>query len=103
MPDILIHTPGDMAGNHAIIEVKSVEARRGGIRKDLETMARFRRVAGYERAIYLIFGGRDLETVYRTVEEFRPLPEIELWVHPQPGEPADKIATLGVQSQRFAP
>lgn len=36
-PDLLIHTPGDSAGNYAIIEVKHSLSDKG-IRKDLQTL-----------------------------------------------------------------
>ena len=35
-PDLLVHQPGYMEGNHAIIEVKSPAADADGIRKDLK-------------------------------------------------------------------
>ncbi|MGA7806063.1 hypothetical protein [Bradyrhizobium sp.] len=46
-PDLLVHGPGDMGMNHAIVEVKSVEARFQGIRKDLKTLSLFRSTVGY--------------------------------------------------------
>jgi hypothetical protein len=55
-PDLLIHTPGDMGGNLAIIEVKPVNALRNNIEKDLRTLTAFRRDGGYFQAIYLIYG-----------------------------------------------
>lgn len=55
-PDLLVHQPGYMIGNHAIIEVKSPEAKADGIRKDLCNLSLFRGRVGYERAIYLILG-----------------------------------------------
>ena len=38
-PDFLIHKPGYMEGNHAIIEVKSEKVRRDGIEKDVKISA----------------------------------------------------------------
>lgn len=55
-PDFLVHRPGDMRGNHLIMEVKSADGRPAGIRKDLETLQKFRHVAGYARGILLIYG-----------------------------------------------
>ena len=49
-PDLLVHRPGDMAGNHAIIEVKADSSNPNKIRKDLETLATMRPRAGYQRA-----------------------------------------------------
>ena len=53
-PDLLVHKPGDMAGNHAIIEVKPAHAGNARIQKDLNTLSLFVREVGYERAIYLV-------------------------------------------------
>jgi len=41
-PDFLVHMPGHMSSNHAIIEVKRANASPKAIRKDLNTLARFR-------------------------------------------------------------
>lgn len=41
-PDLLVHQPGYMTGNFAVIEVKCESASRGGIIKDLETLSFFR-------------------------------------------------------------
>jgi hypothetical protein len=48
-PDLLIHTPGAMNGNHAIIEVKHSTVA-SGVRKDLKTLDLFVQRVGYERA-----------------------------------------------------
>lgn len=86
IPDLLIHTPGIMAGNHAVIEVKSHLATRRGIEKDVETLLQFREKVGYERAIYLIYGP-DLPL------QQEDLPGgIELWWHRTAGDPMDRIA-----------
>jgi hypothetical protein len=34
-PDLLVHQPGQMSGNHAIVEVKTSRGQNAGIRKDL--------------------------------------------------------------------
>lgn len=90
-PDLLVHTPGYMSGNHAIIEVKSSNARKAGIIKDLKTLTIFRTKVGYERAIYLLFG-RDADTTAELVQNvgksIKGLPEIELWLHCEPGKGA---------------
>jgi len=80
-PDLLVHHPGDMSGNHAIIEVKTPDAQVAGIRKDLETLALFRTYVGYERAIYLLYGyetEKVAERVLHTAGEMKGLPPIEL-------------------------
>ena len=94
-PDLLIHQPGCMAGNNTIIEVKSSNAQRDGIEKDLRTLALFRTKVKYDRAIYLLFGRQALaaaERVRSVSTELGSLPSIELWVHTAPGAPAEKVA-----------
>lgn len=90
-PDLLVHHPGHMRGNHAIIEVKSCNARNDGILKDLNTLALFRTKVGYQRAIYLLFGfdiQSASERVRRMADTIEDLPEIELWLHSSPQLPA---------------
>jgi len=96
-PDLLVHKPGYMTGNHAIIEVKSSKTSADGIRKDLETLTLFRGKVGYERAIYLIYGFEAAivgERVMQIAGEFHELKEIELWLHQNPTEPATYKTTL---------
>lgn len=90
-PDLLVHKPGRMDGNHAVIEVKSSKAPNAGITKDLDTLALFRNKVGYQRAIYLIFGSEALRTAERLrsiARKIDRLPEIELWIHCTPGKAA---------------
>ncbi|MFN1621109.1 hypothetical protein [Vibrio rotiferianus] len=99
-PDFLVHTPGDMNGNHAIIEVKHKQASRKGIKKDLESLSLFRLEVGYERAIYLVYG-YDLDIEYwiqkvgTIANSYEKLAMIELWVHMGAGSPAIHVATVG--------
>lgn len=96
-PDLLVHRPGYMRGNHAVIEVKSSEASPQGIKKDLENLALFRETVGYQRAIYLIYGyeaSDAFERALRIAKEFERLPEIELWLHLAPSEAAVHNITL---------
>lgn len=91
-PDFLVHNPGRMEGNHAIIEVKSAQADREGIRKDLRTLSVFVRRVGYQRAIYLIYGEAGIDRVINKVltavdDVSDPVP-IDLWVHPEAGTSA---------------
>ena len=105
-PDLLVHKPGCMAGNHAIIEVKSSEASIDGIRKDLETLSLFRGKVGYERAIYLIYGYHAAavgERVKRIAGEFQELELIELWLHELPDEQAAHNNTLQRLPQPCSP
>lgn len=98
-PDLLVHQPGYMTGNHAIIEVKTSHAPANGIRKDLETLSLFINKVGYQRAIYLFYGDNADSTLVKTVQRLADaMPElapIELWLHHQVGQPARHSATLG--------
>src|SRR5687767_3652017 len=49
-PDLLVHRPGDMGGNLAIIEVKPILAKKQGMRKDLRTLTAFLRHGQYHHA-----------------------------------------------------
>jgi hypothetical protein len=95
IPDLLVHTPGSMEGNHAIIEVKRANTDPAGIRKDLTTLTRFMRDdIHYERGIYLIFGGIDPERVARAARGGAFDRRIELWLHDRVGGPAVRVLTL---------
>ncbi|WP_261859293.1 hypothetical protein [Photobacterium sanguinicancri] len=83
-PDFLVHQPGNMRGNHAIIEVKTQKAQRGGVKKDLQSLSDFKNIVGYERAIYLIYGyGFEPEGMTKWISEISKevnnLASIELW------------------------
>lgn len=98
-PDLLVHTPGYMSGNHAIIEVKPDRATPAGVRKDIETLSIFLHKVGYRRAIYLIYGNA-VDRLIRYIDRAATLaPEkfgpIELWAHREPGSPAEIVKTLG--------
>lgn len=85
IPDLLVHSPGDMSMNLAVIEVKSEQARPAGIQKDLKTLSQFRDEIGYKRAIYLFFG----PTLPCTKDQ---IPDgIELWLHSEVGRPAARL------------
>jgi hypothetical protein len=98
-PDFLVHRPGQMRGNHAIIEVKPCVAARDGIGKDLKTLSNFVNHVGYRRAIYLIYGGLDID---RTLDKIREatvgidsLAPVELWLHREVGTAAACHSVLG--------
>jgi hypothetical protein len=97
-PDFLVHTPGDMGGNHAVIEVKSADAAQRNCVKDLRTLALFRSKVGYARALYLIYGEDINDTlVTRIASTYLDMGEripIELWVHQAPGTGAVWQGTL---------
>lgn len=56
-PDLVVHQPGDMGGNLVVMEVKPVIAMTADIQKDLRNLTRFVSLAGYHRAIYLVYSG----------------------------------------------
>lgn len=100
-PDLLVHQPGYMKCNHAIVEVKSPEADARGIRKDLETLSLFKSKVSYQRAIYLIYGyeaAAVAKRVLRIAGEVQDLEAIELWLHQNP----DEVATHNITLQRTA-
>lgn len=98
-PDLLVHRPGDMRRNHAVIEVKPTLAGRREILKDLETLSAFANRAGYQRAILLFYGGNTLKhQVGRTIRALAPrmseAAPIEIWLHPEVGQGATHVSTL---------
>ena len=97
-PDFLVHKPGDMSGNHAIIEVKKVGAKPDDVLKDIDTLDRFVRKVGYQRAIYLFFGHEAdvalIEKIKSVAAEFSELVPIEIWFHTQARESATHIITI---------
>ena len=97
-PDLLIHGPGDMAGNYAIIEVKPSTASNRGIRKDFETLSFFKGLGQYHHAIFLLYGSDARRVAMRTIEVFKAQSSfkgIELWIHEEPCKPAKRLATIG--------
>lgn len=97
-PDLLVHIPGSMADNHAIIEVKPSSARLDGVCKDIRTLSQYRSLVGYQRAVYLFYGQLPEQLIARAIEvvtkEDGPVAPIELWFHPHPGEPAGYVGIL---------
>jgi hypothetical protein len=56
-PDFIVHKPGTMKHNLAVIEVKSVNAEKRDLKKDISTLDDFiSDKAGYYRGIMLIYG-----------------------------------------------
>lgn len=97
-PDFLVHKPGDMSWNHAIIEVKTAGAARCDIHKDISTLDLFVRKVGYQRAIYLFFGHAAddglIDRIQSAADEFDELVPIEIWFHSKVGESATHNTTL---------
>jgi hypothetical protein len=97
-PDLLVHKPGHMSGNHDIIEVKSARADAVGTQKDLNTLSLFVRDVGYKRAIYLVYGDEIrnalIQRIRRRAANTEALAPIELWVHRKVGVPAQNLVLL---------
>lgn len=94
-PDLLVHQPGH-ANNYAIFEIKSWPAAVDGIRKDLHTLSLFRNEFGYQRAVYLMYGGAPDGILARLRELAVGVPHlapIELWMHAAAAAPA--IGNIG--------
>lgn len=100
-PDFLVHVPGTMDHNLLVIEVKPVNARDEGIKKDLETLTAFHDYGHYKRALYLIYGdsNTDFHKFRKSVLFFAKknrkntinLDAVELWHHEAPGTSAKPI------------
>ncbi len=100
IPDLLVHAPGNMKGNFAIIEVKPARGLRArDIWKDIRTLSRFRVEVGYQRALYLIFGSKANDQLDRVTDEAAQdcRCPIELWTHVNPGSGATRQRTLKPQ------
>jgi len=91
-PDFLVHTPGCMDGNFAVIEVKPANAPLKGLRKDAQTLRLFLRDVGYQRAIYLLYGEKADEAAEKVRRLCAEDPfKLEIWAHRYPGTPAVRI------------
>ena len=98
-PDLLVHCAGSMAHNHAVIEVKSSQADRKGIKKDITTLSRFVREANYQRAIYLVYGNSVdsfASRISSIAERMEYVAPIELWLQRAPLTPATIDSRWGV-------
>ncbi len=101
-PDLLVHKPGKMTGNLVAMEVKSVNGKKPGIKKDLRSLTAFRLTGGYHRAIYLIYGDDEgafqrLKNKAVSLSEQHDQSElnldcIDLYWHPRSTQPARKRA-----------
>ena len=90
-PDFLVHIPGDMNGNFAVMEVKPRTASEAGIAKDLATLRRFTMKVGYQRGIYLIYGHSATARAERALamlEAHESAKLVQVWVHLEPGASA---------------
>lgn len=115
IPDFLIHRPGTMDDNYAIIEVKSQKADKKRIYRDVKKLLTFKYKIRYRRMIYLFFGkklpekknkfskyiqegidcwwrepaNKDLVENSRFEQSEKEAAFIELWWHVSPHEPAE--------------
>ncbi len=91
-PDLLVHGPGDMEKNFAVIEVKPSNVETKGIRKDLTTLSFFVDSGKYQNAIFLIYGDRAkfiAKRVRSIANEFPLQNKLQLWIHEKPHSSAE--------------
>ncbi len=98
-PDLLVHEPGSMERNLAVIEVKPITGRMPGIAKDLKSLTAFCGEGRYHRAIYVIYGGNEarfdkFRDKITTLKDQHPedinLCLIDIYLHQKPGQKAEK-------------
>lgn len=98
IPDLLVHTPGDMAGNHAVVEVKPARGVYSGLEKDLTTLSIFRERVGYARGIYLVYGeevdDKMINRIGLQAAKCGMETSIELWVHSAPNVMAQLVQDI---------
>lgn len=101
-PDLLVHRPGSMKHNHAVIEVKKAGSHDDDVIKDLRTLSDFINKAEYQRALYLVYGHRANSATARRIKKLATgvmdLACIELWLHQTAQLCAVHHVTLGPQN-----
>ena len=105
-PDLLVHGPGDMRENYAVIEVKHSNAEIRGIRKDLETLSFFITHGGYRHPIILIYGDKAFSVARKTAilaKDFKLLDNLEIWIHERARSPAQRFVYAGEDDEINAP
>ncbi|MBB4010508.1 MULTISPECIES: hypothetical protein [Rhizobium/Agrobacterium group] len=98
IPDLLVHVPGYMGRNHAIIEVKAggnAANNPRGIEKDFATLSVFQTEVGYERGLYLFYGYYPERLVRDIARRFENGPRIEVWLHSEPGQSVALVDVIG--------
>jgi hypothetical protein len=70
-PDFIVHQPGHMNRNLAVIEVKSTATSSRELRDDLKTLKNFLDRARYHRGIMLIYGSGRPDLPRRLVKELQ--------------------------------
>lgn len=95
-PGFIVHTPGTMTHNLAVIEVKPANADEAAILEDLETLKCFVESAGYTGGILLLYGdlGPRVERLRRVASEYLRHPQLELVWHQLPGQRAEILPPL---------
>jgi hypothetical protein len=96
-PDFLVHVPGDMGQNLAIVEVKATTATPEALLADIRKLAWFCGNASYSSAILLVYGDdvRFDALQDRLVEGIRYPGDqrISILKHVRVGSPAELVAT----------
>ena len=97
-PDLLVHVPGSMDDNLAIVEIKSIEGENSGWMKDLEKLSWFVTKAAYAAGMFLVYGGT-AEQVSRRCRTITgalasPNEKVAVWAHPAPGQAAVLCGSL---------
>ncbi|PDT39373.1 MULTISPECIES: methionyl-tRNA formyltransferase-like protein [Sinorhizobium] len=98
IPDLLVHVPGYMGRNHAVIEVKpgdNAAKNPRGIAKDLATLSVFQTDVGYERGVYLFYGSYPERIVRDIANRLEVRPRVEVWLHHEPGQSAALVDVIG--------
>ena len=95
IPDLLVHRPGSMAGNHAIIEVKPVTARPNRLLDDIKKLCVYRSKVRYQRAILLVYGDGADTCARNLCGGADQHPAIELWAHHALSQPARCVGIIG--------
>jgi len=96
-PDFIIHIPSKMDANHSVIEVKPVNAKINGIKKDLSILNAFIQKANYSKAYYLFYGTGNIDRIKQIIESIiinengamEKIGSVNFWWHKQVGVPAD--------------
>jgi hypothetical protein len=94
-PDLLVHEPGHMRRNLAVVEIKPSSAGRARIEADVRKLIAFRSMKdGYAAAMLLVFG-EDIQRIVGYGAGFRDsgvdLDLVELYYHRMPREAAARV------------
>lgn len=89
-PDLIVHEPGNMGHNLAVVEVKSANGDVAGIRKDLETLTYFvSDEVRYDLGVHLVYGGTEKQIdIFVTEFKEAAVENLTLYWHREPGEEA---------------